>query len=362
MLKTILTISLSGFMIFGAPAPSEPNDTHGNMAASIWRDAPVEETDTELDRLNRAFSQLANSVRPAIVQVRVIKQEKDEAITEPTRTQSRGSGFIISPAGHVLTAQHVIEKAHSVEVRLASGERLAAQVIGTDLHADLAILKINANVPQPVLLFGNSDNNRVGDLAIVFGYPFGRESSMNLGVIGRTGRSFPDSASYEFIQTDAGAYAGGSGGPLLNSKGHVIGMITMASERGNMGFATPINVIKRLLPRLIGGDRPIWGWLGVQTSELSVEDAKILGLSSIKGVLVRAVLDGQPAERGGLQKKDVILSVNDAQVDSPRDVSRLISGLEAGRVVKLTILRNGKTLQLSVPLGSKPESIKARES
>jgi S1-C subfamily serine protease len=185
---------------------------------------------------------------------------------------------------------------------------------------------------------------------------------MNLGVISRPGRSFPDSASYEFIQTDAGAYAGGSGGPLLNSKGHVIGMITMASERGNMGFAIPINVIKRLIPRLINGERLVWGWLGVQTSELSMGQAKNLGLSAAQGVLVNAVLRGHPAERGGLLKQDVILSVNDAQVDSPRDVSRLIGGLEAGRVVRLTILRGGRTLQLSVPLGSKPESAKARES
>src|SRR5436189_196512 len=133
----------------------------------IWRDAPLTEGDTELERLNRAFVQLADNARPAILQI--------------------------------------------------ATER-----------------------PLPFLPLGDSDKIRVGDLAVVFGYPFGRESSMNLGIISRPGRSYPDSASYEFIQTDAGAYAGGSGGPLLNSKGHIIGMITMASERGNMGFATPI--------------------------------------------------------------------------------------------------------------------------
>src|SRR6266704_3086380 len=126
--------------------------------------------------------------------------------------------------------------------------------------------------------FGDSDAIRVGDLAIVFGYPFGRDSSMNLGIVSRSGRSYPDSASYEFIQTDAGAYPGGSGGPLLNSKGNVIGMITMASERGNMGFATPINVIKKMIPRLLGGEKLIWGWLGVQMAEVSLDQAKTLGL------------------------------------------------------------------------------------
>lgn len=329
---------------------------------AIWRDPPAGDSDSELDRLNRAFVQLASEVRPAILQIRVIRLEDDKPLSDAARTQSRGSGFIVDPRGYVLTAQHVIDKAKEVEVRLAHGERLPARIIAHDAHADLAILKITPSEPLPTVFLGDSNNNRVGDLAVVFGYPFGRESSMNLGVISRPGRSFPDSASYEFIQTDAGAYAGGSGGPLLNSKGHVIGMITMASERGNMGFATPINVLKRLIPRLMSGERLVWGWLGVQTSELSMGQAKNLGVSPVQGVLVNAVLRGHPAERGGLLRQDIILSVNDAQVDSPRDVSRLIGGLEAGRIVKLTILRAGKTFQLSVALGSKPDSAKARES
>jgi serine protease Do len=364
MRKKIGTLSLFGFVIFavlGAP-PAKTDEAPQHVAKALWLDAPVVDTDTELDRLNRAFVQLASSARPAIVQVRVTRLENDKAPAEASRTQSRGSGFIINPEGYILTAQHVVDKSQDIEVRLADGERIPARIVGADVHADLAILKIAPRQPLPVLSLGDSSNNRVGDLAVVFGYPYGRESSMNVGIIGRPGRSFSDSASYEFIQTDAGAYAGGSGGPLLNSKGHVIGMITMASERGNMGFATPINVIKRLIPRLLGGEKPVWGWLGVQTTELSLEDAKTLGLTAAKGVLVHAVLRGQPAEIGGLQKKDIILSVNDSQVDSPRDVSRMIAGLEAGRIVKLTILRNGKTLQLSVPLGSKPEAIKGRES
>jgi serine protease Do len=362
--KKIGMLSLFGFVICGVlTAPTtKANDAPEHIAKTLWLDAPVVETDTELDRLNRAFVQLANSVRPAIVQVRVTRLENDKAPADTSRTQSRGSGFIVNPEGYILTAQHVVDNAQQIEVRLADSERLSARIVASDVHADLAILKITPRQPLPVLPLGDSSHNRVGDLAVVFGYPYGRESAMNLGVIGRPGRSFSDSASYEFIQTDAGAYAGGSGGPLLNSKGYVIGMITMASERGNMGFATPINMIKRLIPRLLRGEKPVWGWLGVQTTELSIDDAKTLGLTAAKGVLVHAVLGGQPAEMGGLQKKDIILSVNDTQVDSPRDVSRVIAGLEAGRIVKLTILRNGKTLQISVPLGSKPEAIKGRES
>jgi serine protease Do len=309
--------------------------------------------------LNRAFVQLANQARPAIVQIRTIGEDNKNSSAQAHG--SRGSGFIIDARGYVFTAQHVIDKAKEIEIRLADAQRLPARVIAADSQIDLAILKVESDKELPSLPLGDSDAIRVGDLAVVFGYPFGRESSMNLGIISRSGRTYPDSASFDFVQTDAGGYPGGSGGPLLNNKGHVIGMITMASERGNMGFATPINVIKRIAPRLASGEKLAWGWLGVQMSDISLEQARSLRIFPTKGVVVNSVLPGQPAARGGVQKQDVIVSVNDTQVESPRDVARLIGGLEAGRIVHLTILRKGKTVRLSVPLGAKPESTNARE-
>lgn len=324
--------------------------------SSMWRDATQTDGDSELDRLSRAFVKLADNSRPAIVQIRVTTSDQANSKEDAQQLQgNRGSGFIIHPQGYVLTAQHVIDKAKDIEVRMSAAQRLPAKIVAADAQIDLAILKIQTDRELPVLLLGDSDKIRVGEMAVVLGYPFGRESSMSLGIISRPGRSYPDSASYEFIQTDAGAYPGGSGGPLLNSKGHAIGVITMASERGNMGFATPINVVKRIIPRLLNGEKLVWGWLGVRMAELSLEQGKALGLSPVRGALVSSVPRGQPAERGGVRRQDIILSVNDSQVDSPRDVLRMIGGLEAGRVVRLTILRNGKTLQISVPLGTKPE-------
>jgi S1-C subfamily serine protease len=312
--------------------------------------------------VSRAYVRLANDVRPAVVQIRVVPQSDPKTGFKAQQPQgSRGSGFIIHPDGYILTAQHVVDKAKEVEVRLADFQRLPAKLIAADSQVDLALLKIEANRELPVLALGDSDSVKVGELAVIFGYPFGRESSMNLGIVSRPGRTYQDSAGYEMIQTDAGAYAGGSGGPLLNGKGHVIGMITMASERGSMGFATPINAIKRVVPRMMTGQKLVWGWLGVQMAEVSLDQAKSLGLSPVKGVLVNSVLPGQSAERGGIRSQDIILSVNDMQVNSPRDVLRMIGGLEAGRVVNLTILRKGQTLQLSVPLGKKPESQKEIE-
>ncbi|MGE5301688.1 MAG: S1C family serine protease [Alphaproteobacteria bacterium] len=349
------------FFLWLWPATLKSEGLAGQNPGQIWRDAPAASTETELDRLNRAFVQLANDARPAIVQIRVTTITDAKAKSPAQLQRSRGSGFIIDPQGYILTAQHVVDKAKEIEVRLADSRRLPAQLIAADAQVDLAVLKIAPDRNLPILVLGNSDTLQVGDLAVVFGYPFGRESSMSLGVISRSGRTYSESASYEFIQTDAGAYAGGSGGPLLNSKGHVIGMITMASERGNMGFATPINVIRKMIPRLLNGDKFAWGWLGVQMVEVSLEQARTLGLSGPNGVVVSSVLPGQPAARVGLQNRDVILSVNGTQVDSPREVVRMIGGLEAGKVVKLTILRRGRTLQLSVPLGTRPESTNERE-
>ncbi len=342
-----------------APVALAAQEHSEKISAPIWREAQPAATESELDRLNRATVQLADESRPAIVQIRVSGQETKGGHSEPLN--SRGSGFLIDPQGYILTAQHVIDKAKALEVRLANGDRVTAEIIAADSQIDLAILKIPTGKPMPILSFADSDTVRVGDLALVFGYPFGRESSMSLGIVSRAGRSYADSASFDFIQTDAGAYAGGSGGPLLNRQGNVIGMITMASERGNMGFATPINAIRKVLPRLVNGEKFTWGWLGVQLSDISLEQAKALGLHPVKGVVIRSVLPGQPAARGGIQKQDVILAVNENNVDSPRDVLRMVGGLEAGRVVRLTIIRKGRTMQLSVPLGTKPESAKASE-
>ena len=287
--------------------------------SAIWRDAQQSETESELDRVSRAYVRLADEARPAVVQIRVVPLSDCKTGSKAQQPQRNGRdyGFIIHPDGYILTAQHVVDKAKEIEVRLADLQRVPAKLIAADSQVDLALLKIDTDRALPVLSLGDSESIRVGELAVVFGYPFGRESSMSLGIISRAGRTYEDSAGYDLIQTDAGAYAGGSGGPLLNPKGHVIGMITMASERGSMGFATPINVIKRMVPRLMMGNKLVWGWLGLQMAEVSLDQAKNLGLSPVKGVLVNSVLPGQSAERSGLRSQDVILSVNDTRVDSP---------------------------------------------
>jgi S1-C subfamily serine protease len=314
----------------------------------FWRDGDSNDHDPDLERLNKAFVRLAGRVRPAVVHLRVVPKS-------PHATNTRGSGFIVNPQGYILTAHHVVDGAKEIEVRLANGQRLRGQILAADPQVDFAIVKIDGERELPVLSFGDSDSLKVGELVGSLGYPFGTESSLHLGIISRRGRRQNGSGAFDYVQTDTGANAGESGGPLINMKGHVIGIVTMASEKGTIGFAVPINVIKNMIPRILSEEKIAWGWLGVRFKELTLGLAESLGLSPIRGVLVSFVSPGQPADRAGILSQDVILSVNELRVDRVSEVMRIIRGTEAGNEAKLTIFRKGATFDLSVKLGNKPK-------
>lgn len=352
-----LTAAMFLIAVFGVlllPEAARP------QSLALWREGDSSDANPELERLTGAFVHLAEKVRPAVIQLRVTL----DATAAPEgnsqgQARSRGSGFIIHPEGYILTAYHVIEGGKDIEVRLADRQRLRGQVLGTDPEVDVALIKVKSPNELPVMALGDSDHAQVGDLVGSLGYPFGTESSLSVGIVSQRGRSF--ATGFDFIQTNAGASPGWSGGPLVDVRGHAVGLITMASEQGNMGFAVPINVIKTIIPRLLSGEKIVRGWLGVRVSELSLEGAEALALSPVRGVLVSAVLPGQPAERGGIHSHDVILAINGARVDSPRELIRMIRGIEAGREVSLAIYRKGETLKLSVQLGQEPKSPQRRE-
>jgi serine protease Do len=293
---------------------------------------------------------LAEKVREAVVHVRV------------SPTNARGSGFIINPQGYILTSHHVVDGAKEIEIRLANRQRLRGEMVAADRQIDFAIIKIHGEREFPVLPLSDSDVLKVGELVGSLGYPFGLDSSLHVGIISRRGKHQKNSsAAFDYIQVDSGASSGESGGPLVNMKGHVVGMLTMASERGNIGFAVPINVIKAITPRLLSGEKIAWGWLGVKLSDLTLELADGLALSPVRGVLVSSVLADQPADRAGVLYRDVILSVNEITVDRPSEVLRVIKGIEVGHEVRLTIFRGGETFVLPVTLGNRPEVVGGHE-
>jgi serine protease Do len=308
----------------------------------LWLQGDPSDADPDLERLNRSFVRLAEKVRQAVVHVRV----------EPTK--ARGSGFIIDPQGYILTAHHVVNEAKEIEIRLANRQRLRGEIVATDAQVDFAIIKINGEREFPVLPLGDSDVLRVGELVGSLGYPFGLASSLHMGIVSRRGRRQNTFAAFDHIQVDSPANSGESGGPLVNMKGHVVGMLTQASENRTIGFAVPINVIKTMIPRLLSGEKIVWGWLGVKLSELTLELADGLGVSPVRGVLVRSVAANQPADRAGVLSRDVILAVDDIAVDRVGEVLRVIKGTEVGNEVTLTIFRSGETFVVPVKLGKKP--------
>lgn len=319
--------------------------TGNSQTHPLWLQGDPSDSDPELERLNRAFIRLAEKIRPAVVHVRV----------EPTKT--RGSGFIINAEGYVLTAYHVVNEAKEIEIRLANRERLRGEIVAADAQVDFAIIKINGEQQFPTIPLSDSDVLSVGELVGSLGHPFGLESSLHMGIVSRRGKHQNASAAFDHIQVDAPANSGESGGPLVNMKGHVVGMLTQASDKGTIGFAVPINVIKTMIPRLVRGEKIAWGWLGVKLSELTLELADGLGVSPVRGVLVSSVVADQPADRAGVLSRDVILSVDDIAVDRPSEVLRVIKGTEVGNEVSLTIFRSGETFVLPVKLGNKPKAL-----
>jgi serine protease Do len=289
--------------------------------------------------------------------------------TPPERQQAigKGSGFIIDKSGYILTNNHVVEDATSIEVRLSSMKDeelygLSAKVIGRDELSDTALIQIT-EMPKTELIpakFGDSSQMAPGDWVMAIGNPFGLSNSVTVGVVSAVGRQTPVSGGrYEdFIQTDAAINHGNSGGPLLNIRGEVIGINTMIYTDGDsggnvgVGFAVPVNTVRDLLPQLKTG-KVVRGRIGVFIGQepISEDYAKDLGLPGPGGAEVRSVETGGPADKGGLRAGDVVIEVNSKAVRDNNDLVSLIAGTKPGTTIPIRVVRQKKTLTLNVTVG-----------
>ena len=273
---------------------------------------------------------------------------------------SGGSGFIITPDGYILTNNHVVQDANRVEVHLGEDDReYQAEVIGRDPATDIALIKIDSDVPLPTVTLGDSDKVRIGEWALAIGNPVGFENSLTVGVVSAKGRSLglsQESSSFEnFIQTDAAINFGNSGGPLLNIRGEVIGINTaIRAYAQNLGFATPVNVAKRIYPMLRDEGQVIRGYIGVNIANLDSRQQRAFGLDSTDGALVQQVNEG-PAQDAGVEHGDVIVAVDGERVENTRDLIDYISSKRPGTKVQLTVVRNGKRLNLPIEVGQRPD-------
>jgi serine protease Do len=271
------------------------------------------------------------------------------------RRQGLGSGFIIDPAGYIVTNNHVVDGADEVRVTLHDGTDYKAKVVGVDAKTDLALVKVEAGKTLPFIEWGDSDRVRVGDWVLAVGNPFGLSESATAGIVSARNRNIHAGPFDDFLQVDAPINQGNSGGPLFDLTGRVIGVNTaIVSPSGGsvgIGFAIPAAVAKPVIAQLREHGSVERGWLGVQIQKVTPEIASALKLGKEHGALVASVQPGSPAAKAAIQQGDVIVKVDGKDVPEMQALPRMVAALPAGKTVDLTVLREGHEVSLPVTIG-----------
>lgn len=297
---------------------------------------------------------------------------KQQQKPQTQKSQTLGSGVIISEDGYVLTNNHVIADYDNIIVKLSDKTEFKGKkvkIIGRDPRTDLAVLKVDVNNRKlPVAKLGNSDKIRVGDWAIAVGIPFGLEGTVTVGVVSAKGRSnipLPEGPTYQdFIQTDASINPGNSGGPLVNIKGEVIGINTaIRSPVGasvGIGFATPINLVKEISEQLISKGKIVRGYLGVYPQEITHDIKEAMNLKTTEGVLIGEVVDKTPAAKAGLKAGDVIVKFGNMKIIDVQQFRKIVADYKPGSEIDITVIRDGKTMSFNVKLDEMPSEITSK--
>jgi len=283
---------------------------------------------------------------------------RGQAPQQEFKSQSLGSGFIISADGYVLTNAHVINAADEVIVKLSDKREFKAKIIGSDRRTDVALLKIDAS-GLPKVSIGDPNQLKVGEWVAAIGSPFGLENTMTAGIVSAKGRALPQENFVPFIQTDVAINPGNSGGPLFNLKGEVVGINSQIYSRsgGSMGlsFSIPIDVAMNVSNQLKSGGKISRGWLGVSIQEITKDLADSFGMKNTNGALVAGVEKNGPVDKGGLDAGDVILKFDGKVINSSSDLPRAVGGVKPGKSVSVEVLRKGATKTLSVTVGEAPD-------
>ena len=376
--KTILIalVMVGAFVAFGYGASTAVKPTHpAPGSASVGADTPM---------VPANFSELAEKVRPGVVNIQVVKKVKNVGMDVPHfrgnpfgdrnpfgdffgpfsegnppggyKQQGVGSGFVMSRDGYILTNNHVVEDADQIKVKFANGKEYDGKVVGRDPKTDLAVVKIDGTADLQPLTLGNSDELKVGNWVVAVGSPFGLEQTVTAGIVSAKGRVIGSGPYDNFIQTDASINPGNSGGPLINMKGEVVGINTAIIADGQgIGFAIPINMAKEIAPQLKEKGHVTRGWLGVSIQEMTPELAKSLGLKEKRGALVAEVVKGSPAEKAGIEQGDVILDFDGKEIVDSKDLLRTVASTPVGKSVTVKVSRDGKVVGRQVKLGEMEE-------
>jgi S1-C subfamily serine protease len=310
---------------------------------------PAPDDSAALDAFSQVVVRVADDLRPAVVNLRVGRG----------RQMGSGSGVLFSPEGYLLTNHHVVGEAEKVRVRLHDGSEVTGQVVGNDPWSDLALVRAEGET-FPYARLGDSAKLRVGQLVVAIGSPLGFESTVTAGVVsavGRTLRSVTGHLVDNVIQTDAALNPGNSGGPLVDSRGHVVGINTAVIQPAQgICFAIPVNMAKDILPSLLRHGRVIRGYLGLHGRQVPIplDVGRRVGIEMGSGVEVLALEPGGPADRAGLEVEDVVVSFGDESVASVDDLHKLLTQHPVGTAVVVQIIRDGQRLERTVVPGEYP--------
>ena len=292
--------------------------------------------------------------------------QQREQNKRPRKVTSLGSGFIIDASGYVVTNNHVVDGAKDIEVTLTDGSEYPAEVIGTDAKTDLALLKVEAKTPLPYVSFGDSDKMRIGDWVMAVGNPFGLGGTVTAGIVSARGRDIHEGPYDDFLQIDAAINQGNSGGPAFSTDGSVIGINTaIFSPSGGsvgIGFAIPSNLAKPIIAELKEQGHIDRGWLGVAIQPLTPDLAQGMGLEADKGALIASVQDDSPAAAAGLKSGDVVVRFGDREIESPKDLSRVVAETASGATVPVKIWRDGSEHTVEVKIAEMKQEVVASAS
>jgi len=324
---------------------------------------------------NTSFAEAAKHAIPAVVNIFTQKQVRgprnpftddpvfrhffgDRFDPRPREVSNLGSGVIASSNGYILTNHHVVDGAEEIQVALADGRTVPAQVVGADPETDLAVLKISAD-KLPAITFGQSDGLRVGDWVLAIGNPFGVGQTVTLGIVSALGRTHLGINTFEnFIQTDAAINPGNSGGALVDGAGNLVGINSAIYSRTGgsqgIGFAIPVSLARQVMEQIIRDGGVTRGWVGIEVQDLSPELAESFELSATEGALIAGVLKGGPADRSGVKPGDVLLKVNGKPVTDSSSLLNLIAALKPGEQAMLAVSRKKQTMEFSVKVEKRP--------
>jgi serine protease Do len=371
----VATVSfLVGLIVAGSmtPAPAQSAPATATPSRAVVRPTP---STVSTMPIAGSFADVADRLNPAVVNIDASSRgttrrgrrlepqlpEGPDLFGKPPEREREGprrgagTGFIIDEDGFILTNHHVIEDTDRIMVRLADGRTFKAERIGSDPDTDIALIKVDSPRPLPHAALGDSDALRVGEWVMAIGNPLAYEHTVTVGVISFIGRKLFNSSLDRYIQTDAAINFGNSGGPLINTRGEVIGINAAISSRAaNIGFAVPINQANAILPQLREKGRVSRGYIGVALRDVDADLQKSLHLSTSSGALVQDVTAGSPGARAGLRAYDLIVAVDGRPVVRNDELIQTIASRAPGTMAGLQVLRDGRSMNVAVKLAERP--------